>query len=519
MEKILSKKKIIILSFVIVFTILIFSIAIFGLISYVKKDKNGEGAVTASGNFVFTYGGVTTTMYYEYDPVLGRGDEGFCKVYDNSSKSTLEFYHYYKGGNYGRSTYIYTYNGLRVLGYVCNGGTMPNGYSPNDGNTTVTIENSITITSSGWEPYTKWYAMMLNAEKITNNSGMVVTVDLVINTVDDLKNFSTNVNSGRTYLGVSLVADIVFSSSDTFTSIGTFFRPFTGTFYGNGHYISNIPVASCEYEEYDGDGDLIYDSRFYGLFGCIAGADICDLQITNTNWNITQDGTQAKPHIGLLVGGVKPSSGTSNITNCLVSNSSITFNEVSVSSKKVVIGGFVGIVDYASTLNINKTGVDCDITINGGLFGLRKGAALGGIVGNVWNGANLNVTSSYYYGTIQVKPNAQSEDGYRGVMCIGGIVGLFGIIHDEYNLYDISGSGSVSMKNCFVHFVQLTVQMHTNPRGEDIHEGSLSAFSEKGTGSGNLYYIQTQNLSGVFWISTSVAMNVNGGSLSTKGLK
>ena len=73
-----------------------------------------------------------------------------------------------------------------------------------------------------------------------------------ISTKEELENFSTSVNGGTTYSGVtvSLTNDIDLGSSK-FTPIGTFSStstnlPFRGTFDGNNHTIKNLKVSESK---------------------------------------------------------------------------------------------------------------------------------------------------------------------------------------------------------------------------------------------------------------------------------
>ena len=78
-----------------------------------------------------------------------------------------------------------------------------------------------------------------------------------ITTAEDLIELSKNVNSGLSYLGITvfLDADIDFSGglSESFEHIGKNDNYFQGTFYGQGHTISNLAIESS--------------LKYVGLFG------------------------------------------------------------------------------------------------------------------------------------------------------------------------------------------------------------------------------------------------------------
>ncbi|MBR1988007.1 MAG: hypothetical protein IKA36_03095 [Clostridia bacterium] len=496
MDKKISKWKIILILVAIVLAITSFSIGIFGIIEHNKKEKESEGAVTNSGNFTFTYGGVTTTMYYEYDPILGRGDEQFYKVYSNSSKNTLEFYHTYSGGM-SDTAYIYTENGLRILGYIIKGGNFPNDKAPSISlsSTFVYLENNITIGATGWESFEKmFYSFDYKGHTITNNSGKAIFIDLVINTVQDLKNFATNVNNGVQYTGVVLGKNINFSSSDTMIPIGTSSNPFKGTFDGCGYTISNLPVSSCDYHIRDGSDNLIYDSKCYGLFGFISGATIKNLQIDAT-WNITTGKEDRMTRIGLLVGLAE--SGTNNIEDVLITGSSISVTTPAV-QRKTCLGSIVGMVEYSAILNISRAAIDCDLTMNS----TGAGAFVGGFVGINWGrGAITNINSSYYYGDVYIKSSATG-----GTIAYGGAVGLFGIVLDETSSTGLNTdyfmapeAGSLSVNNTFINLTSLNINIDFMIGGGRFN-GTFDIISKWcSSHSNNKYYIKSNVLNGKYY--------------------
>lgn len=106
--------------------------------------------------------------------------------------------------------------------------------------------------------------------------GMTVKAQtLQISDEDELKDFRTAVNNGTLeYSTIELTADIALTA-DWFP-IGTLWHPFTATFDGKGHTISNInmqPEASGE----SGTGNVS------GFFGYISGGTVRNLIVNNTN--------------------------------------------------------------------------------------------------------------------------------------------------------------------------------------------------------------------------------------------
>ena len=90
----------------------------------------------------------------------------------------------------------------------------------------------------------------------------------IIASSDDLVEFSNVVNSGITFEGkvVHLIKDISMANVANFTPIGTVSTPFMGTFYGNGHKISNLTISNGT-------------TANTGLFGYVLDGTIKDLTI------------------------------------------------------------------------------------------------------------------------------------------------------------------------------------------------------------------------------------------------
>ena len=84
------------------------------------------------------------------------------------------------------------------------------------------------------------------------------------------------VNAGNDTTGVRFILDndIDLSSVSNFTPIGTSSNKFKGTFYGNGHTISNLTINSS--------------SGYTGLFGYTDGATIQDLGVVDAEITSTE---------------------------------------------------------------------------------------------------------------------------------------------------------------------------------------------------------------------------------------
>lgn len=182
--------------------------------------------------------------------------------------------------------------------------------------------------------------------------GMMAKADVVttVNSVAEFQALAASVNAGDSYSGttVTLTTDLNLSEV-TWTPIGTTVHPFTGTFNGQGHSISNLSA--------NGGSDLAA-----GLFGVVgSGGMVKDVHITsgtiiiseNPNENFSHHGSIAGLNNGTIIGcsnnaivtgynyeharvGGIAGTNNGNIQNCY------NLGTVYTSSSNVFIGGIVG---------------------------------------------------------------------------------------------------------------------------------------------------------------------------------
>ncbi len=117
-----------------------------------------------------------------------------------------------------------------------------------------------------------------------------------INSAEDLENLSVRVAGGDNMKGVAvyLTADLTLDRS--FTPIGSFEAPFSGTFYGEGHTVSGLRV---EREE---------DCN--GFFGCIVSGGVYDLTVKAAY-------IKGGNYCGVIVGRLFGYEGKAAISNCI----------------------------------------------------------------------------------------------------------------------------------------------------------------------------------------------------------
>ena len=191
-----------------------------------------------------------------------------------------------------------------------------------------------------------------------------------ISSLTDLNKLASLVNSGQTSnCTFILTNDIDMSNFPGYTPIGTDSNQFNGTFYGNGHVISNLSISAA-------------GTSYTGLFGVTgSSARILDLGIENAI-------VSGNNYVGVIAG---KSSGT--ITNCYVKGN------VKVTSSN----GYTGVIAGYSTNTIQSCYTSGSVTVDGG-----TGSNIGGLVGY----ASCVITSTFAEG-ITVKGNNY----------VGGIVG------------------------------------------------------------------------------------------------
>lgn len=203
----------------------------------------------------------------------------------------------------------------------------------------------------------------------------------LIKSLDDLKVFRDDVNSGNTYDGeyVELTGDINLSGIE-WSPIGNSTNKFLGTFDGGNYTISNLVVS--------------VETNNAGLFGF--ASVIKNVKLNNAN-------VTGVVCVGALVGELESSVGT--VDNCHVSGIINIKGENSV-------GGLAG-KGYA---NIKNSSVDGGAASTSFVYGeagtTEEGDNVGGIIGHLGEGNTLGVTNCIAK-NITVK----------GTRKVGGIVG------------------------------------------------------------------------------------------------
>jgi len=275
-----------------------------------------------------------------------------------------------------------------------------------------------------------------------------------------------------------LTNDIYFGNTDTngdkdgnFDPIGTLDVPFTGTFDGNGHFISgiNISVLMKSYDITVGVG--INMGSGVGLFGYVFGAEIINLGLTNGSVSATGDvdamlaangGKIDGTDVTVVVGGIVGSAGDitnqsfqlTRITNCYNTCSVAALAPAGVMTENAFAGGIVGEAQYCQITNCYNTG-SVTATATSGVFMCLS------IAGGIAGGDSLTQISDCYntgsvtaIATITSIQSISSINGVNPNAMAGGIVGMIGnskvngeVINSQiincYNIGQIKASSTI----------------------------------------------------------------------------
>ena len=292
--------------------------------------------------------------------------------------------------------------------------------------------------SASWDE-DKWGLYVTNLSKRTKCSVYFVTPNSCgindnvscINSREGLATLANEVNNGDNKSGkiIYLTSDLdlggkfdsdgnALDGNISWTPIGTYSNPFSGTFDGNGHIISNMYVNL----------DKITGLFNYVLYGKLKSFGIESSYVyTSNEGSAAIAGTISSGTISGVFNGavVKSSSSPSGIVRSLVTSTlKNSYNKTNLISNH---GQFTaGLVGYASNHSSEiKNSYNYGDIINGGY---ESGGIVGGLQGKVEN--------TYNYGNV---------NGYGRS---GGIVGqmydtTFPSIYNSYNFGTINGGGIV----------------------------------------------------------------------------
>lgn len=247
-----------------------------------------------------------------------------------------------------------------------------------------------------------------------------------IKTVEDLKEFANTVRCGHSYKDelVTLEADLDLAGIE-WTPIGSYKKPFKGTFFANGHKINNLTITSLTKQMSDGRGG----NSYVGFFGYVEDATISGLILENVNINLNGPIDTEYIQVGSVVGYMMAVNDGITLSKCKASGNI----SVSIPGDKIVeIGGIAGGFDanYKDT-SYNMYLVQSDVNITGEGFIYNMGGIAAVLNSRDSNSSDSSIHDLIYKGNINDEKIKRSNVG-----------GLFGVYNSGYRC---------DIKNCFVN--------------------------------------------------------------------
>jgi hypothetical protein len=199
-------------------------------------------------------------------------------------------------------------------------------------------------------------------------------------TPEQLNRFGMHAGTWTSHIKLMADLDMSAYTGTSYNIIGKSNLPFSGTFDGNGHVISNLTIAAS-------------DQYYVGLFGAVgSGGQIRNLRIENAN-------IAGFARVGILCGYIDQGTITSSSTTGSVSG----YSE---------IGGLVGFNIHGAITACFSTGsVSCTWYYAGGLVGYNSQGTItscyatgsvsaNGVVGGLVGWSSGTIISSYSTGTV-----------------------------------------------------------------------------------------------------------------------
>ena len=356
-----------------------------------QKDFEGSDLIVADGQTV-TYSSPTLRFTHRtarVTIVLTDYTEGLASVrltgLSTEGDNPAEITPYDKGSN--------TYTAIVAPQSVAAGTTFITCTFTNGKTFVYKMKNATDWQAGGEYTYTVSLAAAKDPGYTIESNGSYTVYN-----ADGLLNVAELVNGGKTYINITLTADIDLTGKD-WTPIGTDYdNSYKGAFDGGGHTITGLTVTT--------------NDRYAGLFG--------DLGEAGTVKNVVMEGVQiTNNHESGYAGGVVGNSwGT--IENCSVSGSV---------SGTMRVGGVVGNQWYGSI-----TGCSSSATVKGM-------GDIGGVAGDTNAGATL--TACYATGNVTLEIDPKKN------IAGGGLVGFCGgksVLLACYATGNVTSTGSSTGK-------------------------------------------------------------------------
>ncbi len=241
---------------------------------------------------------------------------------------------------------------------------------------------------------------------------------LYIGDAEGMRQFGKEVNAGNRYADwtVYLIGDVDLENRE-WTAIGSISNPFSGSFDGQGHTISNLKITK--------EIGNIATSNRQGLFGTIVpSGETFFGNVTLHNANIT-----AGYHVGGLVATCDSSSQTKTNNYFVMSNVRLT--------GKVTIEGWQGVAGVMGSGNMAELS---DIVVD-----VEEGSYVSNVAGGPDSAFNIvgSVKGGGYLSEIR---NITSNMDVMGkCVSIGGLFGVIGGQSTSCEISNVSYSGTVTV--------------------------------------------------------------------------
>ena len=207
-----------------------------------------------------------------------------------------------------------------------------------------------------------WYKADENSFTIKNGNELAYLAELVNAGTDDF--------AGK---NITLANDIVLPAGD-WVAIGTYEKPFKGTFDGADHTVSNVMI-------HDNDG-----TKVGGFFGAISNADIKNLTVSG---EITLGGLQGDCNDAFISGngGICAYANNSTISKCINAVTIDATNRKTDDNNSLVVGGIVG---FGNATTVDECKNEGNITVPGNTIA----GGITSIIGT-WSGSmTVTITNS-----------------------------------------------------------------------------------------------------------------------------
>lgn len=242
----------------------------------------------------------------------------------------------------------------------------------------------------------------------------------IVDEVSDLVWLSDNVGTEGDKYYIQ-TCDIDMKDVTSWSPIGDFTNPFTGTYDGQGYEIENLTITNLD----SADG--------YGFWHYVKDADLKNIKLVNTNYTIEDQGgagllvvlaestTIANCCVSGSITQTTPTSSIGGLVGCIYSNSTVTnsYSDVTLTIAEDGLACIGGLIGYCLESNVTNSYSVGDITAERQVKSNQCGD-VGGLIGRL--DTNCTISNCYSSGKVSSEAESNSDDVNNG--CRGGFIGL-----------------------------------------------------------------------------------------------